>query len=318
MHFSVVIPTFNRAEILALTLRSLSRQEEAPPFEVIVVDDGSKDETPALVAGLQDGFPVPLHYLFQPNRKQGAARNLGTRSAGGEQILFLGDDIVPTPGFLKEHAECHSRHGAGPRVVVIGYTTWPDSIRRTRFLDYIGEQGWQFGFSLISDPDDIPFNFFYTSNISMSRRFFLESGGFDEDFQEYGWEDMELSLRLGDRDMRLVYAPEAKAFHHHPTDLRSFAQRQEKVGRSAWNFFMKHPEMAEFLNIDRIPEYRIADRFRMSALTCLCRLFESSGWPNLSRFYPDLMTYYYLRGLGRGREEGGRKTPTGGRSGGRL
>jgi len=318
VQFSVVIPTFNRAEILAMTLQSLSRQEAPPSFEVIVVDDGSADETPALVSGLQDGYPVPLHYLFQPNRKQGAARNLGTWSASGALLLFLGDDIVPTARFLAEHAECHARHGSDPQVVVIGYTTWPDSFQKTRFLDYIGEHGWQFGFSLISDPDDIPFNFFYTSNISMSRRFFLESGGFDEEFREYGWEDMELSLRLRERDMRLVYAPEARAFHHHPTDLRSFVRRQERVGRSAWNFFLKHPEMAEFLNVDRIPQYGIADRFRMSALAWLCRVFESSDWPDLSRFYPDLMTYYYLRGLSRGREEGSRDTSTGSRSGDRL
>jgi GT2 family glycosyltransferase len=310
VRFSIVIPTYQRSGILGLTLKGLALQEEAPEFEVIVVDDGSRDETPSRVTRLQSDFPVPLHYLFQPNRKQGAARNLGARSAVGDRLLFLGDDIVPSPRFLKEHEACRMLHRDDPRIVVIGYTTWPESFRRTRFLDYIGEQGWQFGFSLIDDADNVPFNFFYTSNLSVSRRFFLESGGFDEDFQEYGWEDMELSLRLQDRGMRLVYAPKAKAFHHHPTDLKSFIRRQKQVGRSAWNFFLKHPEMGKFLNVGRVPDYGGWDQFRMALLTRACRLFEFANWPDLSGCYPDLMSYYYLRGLCKGREDQVTKTRT--------
>jgi glycosyltransferase involved in cell wall biosynthesis len=300
--FSVLIPTYNRAETLAKTLRALADQHNfAPEFEVLVIDDGSTDQTAEQVRRLQQQYPVPLHYFYQHNQKQGRARNFGARNASGRMLLFLGDDTVPRKDFLAAHHRTHEQQGSyssgTSRMAVIGYTTWPDNYRRTRFLEYIGEQGWQFGFSLIKNENDVPFNFFYTSNLSLAREFFLKAGGFDESFHEYGWEDIELSLRLKNLGMRLVYCPEALTHHYHPISLTSFIQRQHKVGYSAWDFFRKHPEMAEFLSIDRMPRYRLTDHVRMRVLTWLCRFFEKGDWPDLSGYYPDLMSYYYMQGL---------------------
>src|SRR5690606_38844512 len=265
------------------------------------------DQTAPQVHEIQALFPVPLHYFYQPNRKQGAARNLGARSAQGELLVFLGDDTVPQRGFLGEHLKAHNQTtgGEGPDLhrVVIGYTTWPEDFQVTRFLHYIGEKGWQFGFSLIENPEDVPFNYFYTSNLSIRRQFFLESGGFDESFQEYGWEDIELSFRLKKLGMTLVYNPNARTHHYHPTTLASFIDRQRKVGFSAWTFYHKHPEMAEFLSSEDAGKYHWTDHRKMTVLTWLCRLTEYSNWPDLSRFYPDVLSYHYLCGLQEARKE---------------
>lgn len=301
MEFSVVIPTFNRCATLKKTLAALGLQQfrsgtgTVPTYEVIVVDDGSSDDTATTVGQLASGFPVPLHYLHQENRKQGAARNLGARRADGDYLVFLGDDTVPTGAFLDEHWASHRT--AEPKTAVIGYTPWADDSSKTRFMEYIGEQGWQFGFSLIKDPRNVPFNFFYTSNLSLPRDLFLASGGFDEDFREYGWEDIELSLRLHTLGMRIVYNRRAVAHHHHPTSVATFVRRQRKVGASAWTFYGKHPEMASFLNIDGVPRYTLAQRLRMAALTRLCCWTEKMRWPDLSRYYPDLMSYHYNQGV---------------------
>ena len=318
MRASVVIPTYNRSRILVRTLEALGRQTvlEASeddsgggvPYEVIVVDDGSTDDTAGRVRGMSAGYPAPLAYLHQENRKQGAARNLGVGRARGEWLVFLGDDTVPGPGFLEEHLRARDgvAHQDAKRVVAIGYTPWAREYPRTRFMEYVGEEGWQFGFSLIEDPDDVPFNFFYTSNLSISREFFRESGGFDEDFGEYGWEDIELGWRLHRMGMRLVYHPRAVAYHHHPTSVRGFVRRQRRVGSSAWNFYRKHPEMADFLNVGRLPRYRLRDRIRMELLTWVCAWTEKRRWPDLSSLYPDLMSYHYNLGLlsgNRGHEE---------------
>ena len=308
MDFSVIIPTYNRGEVLELTLGALAAQElPASPgaprirYEVVVIDDGSTDSTRQLVETTASGYPVPLKYLFQQNRKQGAARNLGVCHAHGEYLLFLGDDIVPGPLFLSEHRKSHAQ--GDPLLAAIGYTGWPEHFRRTPFLQYIGEQGWQFGFSLIEDHDDLPFNFFYTSNLSVSRNLFLASGGFDESFQEYGWEDMELGLRLEKKGMRLVYNARAVAYHHHRINLASFARRQRQVGRTAWTFYGRHPEMADFLNVERVPQYSPTRRVTMWALTRLCSLTENLAWPDMSPYYPDLMSYHYNRGIFEGRNE---------------
>lgn len=300
MDFSIVIPTYNRADILARTLAALAGQHSEFEgrtllFEVIVVNDGSRDHTEEWVLAWQKDSTVPLTYLRQTNQKQGAARNFGASRAEGRLLIFLGDDTVPAPNFLIEHWKSHRQNESGK--AVIGYTPWPAEIRPTSFMRYIGEEGWQFGFSLIDDPEDVPFNFFYTSNISLDRRFFLNSGGFDEDFREYGWEDVELSLRLKQQGMRLTYNPHAIAYHFHPTSLRDFSRRQRKVGYSAWTLYAKHPELARFLNIDQVQQYGAIARLRLELLAALCSLTEKWEWLDLSRYYPDLMSYYYNLGL---------------------
>lgn len=215
--FSVVIPTYNRCQVLVRTLQALLAQKDdscPSSYEIVVVDDGSTDETERQVRDLESAASGQIVYLHQPNRKQGAARNLGAGKAQGDFLVFLGDDTIPDPGFLSQHSAGRRKRGQwsrDSRLVVIGRTRWARHLATTRFTRYIGEQGWQFGFSLIADPENVPFNFFYTSNLSIGRRFFLDSGGFDEDFQEYGWEDIELSLRLCKNGMRLVYQPDAVA-----------------------------------------------------------------------------------------------------------
>ncbi len=333
MLFSVVIPTYNRVQALGKTLAALSRQtlcqpgppelsasrtrqaeksadaqpdDREPPFEILVVDDGSTDDTGDLVRRLRRDYPVPLHYLQQANQKQGSARNLGSRKAGGDFLVFLGDDTVPASNFLEEHAKARTKPRIDPsslRLVVIGYTPWPQEYRQTRFMRYIVEEGWQFGFSLIQDPENLPFNFFYTSNLSIARSFFWEAGGFDEGFQEYGWEDIELGHRLQQLGMQLVFQREAIAHHHHPTSLGSFVQRQRKVGSSAWRFYQMHPELDFLLNVQRVPRYSGFTRLKMGTLSWLCRLTETRSWPDLSRYYPDLMSYYYNLGILQARNE---------------
>jgi len=307
--FSVIIPTYNRSRTLLKTLQALAEQrtgtDESLPlsYEVLVVDDGSTDDTEARVRDFQRRSSAEngrLHYLRQANRKQGAARNAGAKQASSDFLVFLGDDTIPAADFLSRHACARkTRMQAAPdsRLVVIGQTRWADHLAVTPFMKYIGEQGWQFGFALITDPERVPFNFFYTSNLSIGRRFFLESGGFDEDFQEYGWEDIELSVRLVGRGMQLIYEPSAVTWHDHPTSLRSFIRRQKKVGFSAWQFYRKHPEMAEFLSVLKAGRYPWSRRLRMALLTALCSLTETRNWPDLTRYYPDLMSYYYNLGI---------------------
>src|SRR2546423_1619703 len=94
---SVVIPTFERLDVLPEVLAALAAQESPPSFEVIVVDDGSRDGTRELLRGY--GGPLALTALLEEHRGPAAARNAGVARAGGELIAFLGDDTVPEPGW---------------------------------------------------------------------------------------------------------------------------------------------------------------------------------------------------------------------------
>ncbi|HVR28680.1 MAG TPA: glycosyltransferase [Thermoanaerobaculia bacterium] len=243
---SVVIPTWNRMDTLPEVLAALERQEDAPSFEVIVVDDGSTDDTPRWLAGRPAGG-LALRTLAQANRGPAAARNAGVAAARGHRVAFLGDDTVPSAGWLRRIHDAVERR-ADPRIAVIGRTEWHPRVRVTPFLRHINQNGAQFGFALIADPDSVPFNFFYTSNLCLGRSLLLEEP-FDETFPFPAWEDIETSYRLQAKGMHLCYEPAAEVCHDHPTDLDRFCLRQEKAGYSAVVFHRRHPELGPMLGL---------------------------------------------------------------------
>ena len=229
--YSVVIPTYNRLDTLPEVLQALEDQAEAPTFEVIVVDDGSTDGTPSWLSGYRPDR-LDLRCFHQPNSGPALARNHGMAEARGARVAFLGDDTVPSTGWLAAHQAARERVVGGSRelVAVIGYTAWHPRVRLTPFLRYINEYGAQFGFSLIDDPDNVPFNFFYTSNLSVDSSA-LRSESFHSGFPYAAWEDIELSYRLRKRrGLRLLFEPSARVEHDHPTDLARFCGRQRKAG----------------------------------------------------------------------------------------
>ena len=144
-------------------------------------------------------------------------------------MLFLGDDTVPERALLAVHERAHAEPRDFP-VAVLGYTTWPRERRVSPFLHHINEYGLQFGYALIEDPEAVPFNFFYTSNISLERSLLEREGLFDTTFPHAAWEDIEISYRLAQRGMKIVYRPAAVARHHHDITFASFRRRQEKAG----------------------------------------------------------------------------------------
>ena len=299
--YSVVIPTYERPGTLRRVLDALADQRGAPPFEVVVVDDGSRDETARRLSEYRPSYP--LRVLRQDNAGPAAARNRGVREASGEWILFLGDDTVPERSLLSVHAREHAGPD-GDRLAVLGYTTWPRERRVTPFLHHINEYGLQFGYGLIENPEEVPFNFFYTSNISLARAALLDVGLFDTTFPHAAWEDIEIAYRLTRRGLRIVYRPEAVARHHHEISFASFRRRQENSGESAAVFYEKHPELAAFLGVPQAlapsEEAALSERLR----TFWAGLAERWELPGARRAVDRVLRDDYLRGLRRGLASG--------------
>src|ERR1051325_11575990 len=111
MKFSIIIPTYNRADELRETLASLARLESAEDWEVIVADNNSTDHTKVVVALAGPTFPVALHYLFEPEQGRSAALNAGIRAARGEIIVTTDDDVRVEPAWLNAAAEALATHG---------------------------------------------------------------------------------------------------------------------------------------------------------------------------------------------------------------
>src|SRR5262249_5573543 len=213
VEISVVLPTYNRMDTLPRVLEALEGQRAAPPFEVIVVDDGSSDGTSQWLARSRPG--LDLRPVRQPHPAPAAPRHRGIDLAGGRLVALLGGDTIPELDWLATHVAAHRERSAP--YAVIGYTSWHERMKVNPFLHYINEEGLQFGYALIETPDDVPFNFFYSSNVSLPREL-LAAERFDERFPYPAWEDTELSYRLTRKHgMRLAYCPEARTAHDHAT-----------------------------------------------------------------------------------------------------
>jgi glycosyltransferase involved in cell wall biosynthesis len=290
-YFSVVIPTHNRVAMIQRVLDALERQQDAPEFEIVVISDGSTDETEPVLSQR-----AGIRFRSQPSSGPGRARNLGVSLAKGRFVVFIGDDTVPEPRFLAEHARTHSESGNDPLVACLGYTGWPADERVTAFMDYINDFGLQFGYRLIADGGFVPFNFFYTSNISIDRRL-LTGHPFDTTFPSAAWEDIELAYRLERNGLKIRYNAKAITRHYHHMNVDSFARRQYTVGKSGAIFYRKHPELGHFLGVHELDSRRLADERQLARLRRRARLGERFRFLARNDVFERLMREHYLMGL---------------------
>ena len=256
---AVVIPTRDRWPVLERALEALQRQS-APGFSVVVVVDGTDQPAPDL------GPDVQL--VTKDHAGPGAARNAGVRATDAALVLLLGDDMIAAPDLVERHLEAHRQHPEA-QLGVLGHVEWHPEASRGRLQRWLEWSGTQFEFDRIVGEDAGPGRF-YSSNVSVKRSFFLDVGGFDEDFP-FVYEDIDLGLRLGDKGLRLLYRPEARTFHLHRYDWPSMRRRFRTIGCGEYVMTAKHPELPPYF-LDRIRNRR--------------RVAPGSPWPWLVDLVP--------------------------------
>jgi GT2 family glycosyltransferase/2-polyprenyl-3-methyl-5-hydroxy-6-metoxy-1,4-benzoquinol methylase len=230
---TVVIPTRERWDILGRTLAAL-RDQSAGGFETIVVVDGRDQRVPDLERALPG-----VRVLVQDHAGPGAARNHGAAATDRRLVLFLGDDMVPTPHLVADHLARHDREHAR-ETAVLGRVEWHPELGRHRLLRWLDWSGTQFDYRWIPTEGEAGFGRFFSCNVSVDRGFFLEAGGFDPDFVFY-YEDLDCGWRLGQRGMRLVYEPAALVHHLHGYDTAALERRFEGIARGERMMAAKHP-----------------------------------------------------------------------------
>ena len=195
---SIVIPTYNRCASLRRTLDGLARQTfPASEFEVVVVSDGSTDDTAEMLAAYAGTAPYLLRPVVQANAGPSAARNRGIREARHGVIVFLDDDVEPIPEFLARHAAHHQRDA---KAVVLGPMS-PDPARAGDEPAWIAwehaklQQTYDLFRPGGAHAHEAPGpKHFYSGNASVRREWLEMIGGFDEAFQRQ--EDVEMAVRL--------------------------------------------------------------------------------------------------------------------------
>src|SRR6266536_3046207 len=201
---SVIIPTFNRSAMLADTLESFAAQSlPKNRYEVIVVDDGSKDATREVCRDFASR--IELKYLHIDNSGTSAAKNTGVLASRGKILLFFDDDDIADHRLLEEHLKAHKHHQAED-IVILGYTTWAPTLSVTPLMRYVTDiGGFLFAYSGLKDGQMLDFTYLWAGRCSCKRSFLAKHGVFNRQFRAPGIEDIELGYRLSRFGLRVVF-----------------------------------------------------------------------------------------------------------------
>jgi glycosyltransferase involved in cell wall biosynthesis len=209
---SVVIPAYNAAGFVGNAIESVLAQS-LQPIEILVVDDGSADDTADVVAR----YPSPVRVIRQANGGPAAARNHGVREATGDWIALLDADDTWLPPKLEGQAE----FTGSPDVGVIHSWPYPTSVPARAGFDELWKR-----------------NIVHTSAALVRRAAFDEVGGFDEDRALISVEDYNLWLRMAAKSWKFVYCP--GTLHSYSPAPNNLSSQRAKMAR------------AEMVNIDKI------------------------------------------------------------------
>ncbi len=222
LHFSIVVPVYNRPEELRELLESAAAQQYGHPFEMVVVEDGSQRDSAGVVADFRDR--LTLSYWQKPNTGPGDSRNYGMGKATGNYIILVDSDCILPPEYLRTvhqqleatYADCfggrdaaHPSFNALQKAISFSLTS-PLTTGGLR-----GSAGQQQNFQ--------PRSF----NMGLSKEAYVASGGFG---RIHPGEDPDLSLRLKKMGYQIRYIPEAIVFHKRRINFRSFYRQVNKFG----------------------------------------------------------------------------------------
>ncbi|HEV8378173.1 MAG TPA: glycosyltransferase [Tepidisphaeraceae bacterium] len=233
---SVVVCSYNGASTLEQCLLSLS-QSEYSNYEVILVDDGSTDQTPQIAAK----FP-PVKYIRQQNLGLSVARNVGAAAATGEIVAYTDSDCIADPTWLNYlvHNMIEQKADAigGPNIT-------PQSDRWVARC--VSASPGNPCHVMIDDrrAEHVP-----GCNMAFRREALLKLGGFDPQFRTAG-DDVDICWRFLDAGMTIGYAPAALVWHHRRNTVGAYLRQQKGYGRAEAMVQFKHPHRVNSLGAFR-------------------------------------------------------------------
>jgi peptidoglycan/xylan/chitin deacetylase (PgdA/CDA1 family)/glycosyltransferase involved in cell wall biosynthesis len=237
--FSIVMPTYQRRDVVTDAVKALCRLQYDGPVEAIIVVDGSTDGTAEALGGI--ACPFSLRVIGQPNAGAAGARNRGATEATGDILLFLDDDMICSPDILQHHARSH-REGAD---AVLGHIPL-DPASPPGFLSRsVGDWAERRGRAL-RDGAAIGLFDLLTGQLSIRRELFAALGGFDGRFTRagsFGDEDLDLGVRLLEKHA-VRFNPESVSRQRYVVTPRQHLRQWFEAGRADVSFARKHPERA--------------------------------------------------------------------------
>ena len=271
MFYSVIIPAYNARNtiekcMLALTNQSIPKEN----YEVIVIDDGSTDNTSDIVKRF------PVRYIYQSNKGPATARNTGAKEAKGEIILFTDSDCIPGKNWIEEMVMPFNN----PEVMAVkgAYKTKQRSLTAR-----LAQIEFEERFEMLKKVESI--DMVDTYSAAYRKSVFLSLGGFDPSFPVANNEDTDLSYKMSRSGYKMVFNPDAIVYHlNHPDSVKRYARL--KFWRGYWRMvvYKRYPD--KMLRDTYTPQtLKLQILFLFLFLTCL-----PFSWfrPNLL-FYPAIL-----------------------------
>ncbi len=295
MAITVVIPVYNQAYPLSLTLSAFTRQVNvSAQLHVVVVDDGSAEPISAVVEAYRSR--LNLTYVRLPRVGRAAARNAGARWAKNGIIVFNDADRMPRPDFLAAHIRAHNR---SEEAIVVGqvremYIRDPEQ-NRGRIMDALSREALdrvpqycRLVYSLYDEGgatgSPIAWVSTLSGNLSLPIELFWRLQGFDERFEEWGFEHMELGYRASQAGVRFRYQKQAVNVHLAHSRGGSY---ETYMRRSHAVFYAKHPSQEVRLFLDfMLGEASLRDLEHFAAETgpAACTVTASDGYVKITNF----------------------------------
>ena len=223
---SIIIPAYNEENNIADCINAVLNQDYRGKYEVIVVDDGSRDNTIKILKKFKK-----VKIFRQKHKGPAAARNLGIRKAKGEIVIFTDSDCIPEKTWLQEMVKpfknkkiigVQGRYKSKQRNLTSRFTQLEiedryDRLKKQKYIDFLS-----------------------TYSTAYKRAILIKNGGFDETFLTSSGEDPELSFRL-ENEGKMVFNFKAIVYHRHPDNLKQYLRT--KFWRAFWRILLykKYP-----------------------------------------------------------------------------
>jgi len=298
VQLSIIIPTYNRSRLLSLCLAALAQQTEpADHFEVIVVVDGSTDDTREMLSRLET--PYRLRVRVQANRGPGAARNAGLAEAAGDYCLFLDDDIVAGRELVRAHLRLQRER---PGAVGLGRVATTPVKTAHGFVRHCAQEWTRHS----RQKNRLTFLDCWGANVCAPHKALEAVGGFANDLR-YG-EDVELGYRLEGLGLSFASVEEGHARQLYDKDFHSLAIDTENRGAAAVELSRRHPALRALLRVGAFNRGRRMAAIRrltlplkvpIGLLGILDRLIDHLPKTGRSYGYRLLEDHLYWRGVRR-------------------
>lgn len=235
---SVIIPTYNRKNLLEYTLKSFEQQTmDKKDFEIIICDDGSTDDTFKLVKSYEDKFNIKYFYHSHNDFRAALTRNMGINIARGEICVFIDSGMIACKKYLEEHYREHKINDANCVVAgsILGFKITREE--ESKLISIFDNDNLDESFTILNNKKEFqdereitlnhigndmsvwpaPWIYFWSGNISVKKEELENVGLFDENFVGWGGEDTDLGIRLYLNNLKYVYSHKAQAIHYpHP------------------------------------------------------------------------------------------------------